>query len=119
LDLPILVVVNLSSIPDTELDRAIDIINRRIEADFRPIWGGGYACERYASADGGAAAGDFAPDAQVAVFVVDPARVDEADRLSRGFANGAKLGFVVIGEGDWTVDLSHQVLEFIVADAGC
>lgn len=119
MDLPDLAIVNFSDIPDREVRSAIRAVNRQVLEDFLPIWGSGYYCKlhhREASTQRNQPeiiAADPV-DAAAAIYLVDRLHISAA--LSYCSLNTAELpvAFVFSDLGDWTVTLSHEVLELIV-----
>lgn len=122
--LPDLAIINFSAVSEGDARRAIRSVNRQVTDDFLPIWGSGYYCRlhHHSGADGtGATQAQqpllIEPDpiaADAAIFLVDRARINAA--LSYCSMNAAALpvAFVFTDVGDWTVTLSHEVLELIV-----
>ncbi len=123
MSLPDLAIINFSAVSEGAARRAIRSVNRQVVDDFLPIWGSGYYCRLHRRADehdGPSQSGApmiIEPDpipAEAAIFLVDRARINAA--LSYCSLNAAALpvAFVFTDVGDWTVTLSHEVLELIV-----
>lgn len=127
MNLPDLAVINFSEIPEGDIRRAIRAVNRQVSDDFLPIWGSGYYCKLH-RCDAGSATADVEggnqvqPDivesnpvlAEAAIFLVERPHISAA--LSYCSLNTAAIpvAFVFTDLGDWTVTLSHEVLEMIV-----
>ena len=119
--MPDLAIINFSDVPEGEARRAIRSVNRQVADDFQPIWGAGYYCKLHRQPDA-ATAKDAQPmiiepdpiPAEAAIFLVDREHINAA--LSYCSLNAAALpvAFVFTDLGDWTVTLSHEVLEMIV-----
>ncbi|MEM8767373.1 MAG: hypothetical protein AAGE43_08020 [Pseudomonadota bacterium] len=115
--LPDLAIINFSEIDDRDVRLALRAVNRQVVEDYMPIWGSGFYCKlhRREHLPG-------QPDvieaealrADAALFLVDRPRINAA--LSYCAINAAEIpvGFVFTDLGDWTVTLSHEVLELIV-----
>lgn len=124
MNLPDLAIINFSEISDGDAHRAIRGVNRQVADDFLPIWGTGYYCKlhRRDSGCGREGAGKAAPEiiepdpvtAEAAIFLVDRSHISSA--LSYCSMNTAEIpvAFVFTDLGDWTVTLTHEVLEMIV-----
>ena len=120
--LPDLAIINFSDVSEGEAHRAIRAVNRQVVEDFLPIWGGGYYCKLHRQSAARRDKRDphpviIEPDpiqAEAAIFLVTRARISAA--LSYCSMNAAALpvAFVFTDLGDWTVTLSHEVLEMIV-----
>ncbi len=122
--MPDLAIINFSDVPDGEAHRAIRAVNRQVIDDFLPIWGGGYYCRLHRQSAGAGAGKNLEPQpviiepdpihADAAIFLVNRAQISTA--LSYCSMNAAALpvAFVFTDLGDWTVTLSHEVLEMIV-----
>ncbi len=120
--MPDLAIINFSDVSEGEARRAIRGVNRQVADDFLPIWGAGYYCKLHRQPE---PKGDgqeaqpviIEPDpipADAAIFLVDRGHISAA--LSYCSLNAAALpvAFVFTDLGDWTVTLSHEVLEMIV-----
>ena len=115
--LPDIAIINFSSIEDHEVQRVIRAVNRQITEDFMPIWGSGYICKLHASpfvADVPDRIKNDPVQAEAVVFLVDQPSLPGA--LGYHDLNTAEtpVGFVFTDLGDWSVTLSHEVLELIV-----
>jgi len=119
MDLPDLAIINFSSVPEREARTAIRAVNRQVMEDFVPIWGSGYYCKLHRRESGAEQSQpeiiEAEPvDAAAAIYLVDRRHISAA--LSYCALNTAELpvAFVFTDLGDWTVTLSHEVLELIV-----
>ena len=119
--MPDLAIINFSDVSEGDARRAIRGVNRQVTDDFLPIWGGGYYCKLHRQPD--ARQGDGAqpviiePDpipADAAIFLVDRAHISTALSYCSLNASALPVAFVFTDLGDWTVTLSHEVLEMIV-----
>ncbi len=115
--LPDLAIINFSDIDDRDVRLALRAVNRQVVEDYVPIWGSGFYCklhrrERLPGQPDVIEAEALKGDA--ALFLVDRPRINAA--LSYCAINAAEIpvGFVFTDLGDWTVTLSHEVLELIV-----
>lgn len=122
MSLPDLLVINFSDVADSEARQAIRAVNRQVMDDFMPIWGSGYYCKLHRR-DGAPSPvratqpeilEPMAVSGDAAIFLVDRSHIGAA--LSYCSLNAAELpvAFVFTDLGDWTVTLSHEVLEMIV-----
>lgn len=127
MNLPDLAIINFSEIPEGDIRRAIRHVNRQVSDDFLPIWGSGYYCKLHRR-DTPVPTMDAhtgrhpRPDiiqsnpvqGEAAIFLVDRPHISSA--LSYCSMNTAEIpvAFVFTDLGDWTVTLSHEVLEMIV-----
>ena len=115
--LPDIAIINFSSVSDRDAQTAIRAVNRQVTEDFQPIWGSGYLCKLHASPFVGAAPEVIQEDpvqAEAVIYLVDQASVAGALGYHDINASETPVGFVFTDLGDWTVTLSHEVLELIV-----
>ena len=119
--MPDLAIINFSEVPEDEVRRVLRGVNRQVVDDFLPIWGSGYYCKLHRQPD--ARPGDTSlpviiePDpipAEAAIFLVDRTNVSAALSYCSLNASALPVAFVFMDLGDWTVTLSHEVLEMIV-----
>ena len=120
--MPDLAIINFSNVSEGDARRAIRAVNRQVVDDFLPIWGGGYYCKLHRQSGPAQGSADSQPviiepetiAAEAVIFLVDRAHISAA--LSYCSLNAAALpvAFVFTDLGDWTVTLSHEVLEMIV-----
>ncbi|MGD8415997.1 MAG: hypothetical protein PVH91_02950 [Pseudomonadales bacterium] len=119
MDLPDLAIINFSDVPEREARSAIRAVNRQVLEDFLPIWGSGYYCKlhhREASTQRNQPE-IIAADpvrAAAAIYLVDRARISAALGYCSLNTTELPVAFVFTDLGDWTVTLSHEVLELIV-----
>lgn len=119
MELPDLAIINFSDVPERDARSAIRTVNRQVLDDFLPIWGSGYYCKLHRR--------DFCPErgqpeiiepepvqAAAAIFLVDRAHIGAALGYCALNATELPVAFVFTDLGDWTVTLSHEVLELIV-----
>lgn len=119
MDLPDLAIINFSDVPDREARTAIRAVNRQVVEDFLPIWGSGYYCKLHHRGGSGERSqpeiiAAESVHAAAAIYLVDRPHISAA--LSYCSLNTAELpvAFVFTDLGNWTVTLSHEVLELIV-----
>ena len=117
MNLPPIAIINFSELDDADVREAIRAVNRQVTEDFMPVWGKAYQCGLHTPT--------FEPEAPEAIcaervaaaaviFLLDNRHVP--DVLAYHALNTATLpaGFVFADLGNWTVTLSHEVLELIV-----
>jgi hypothetical protein len=117
MNLPEIAVYNFSNKTDTEVLRAVRAVNRQVIEDFAPVWGAAYVCSLKNSVFTGTPGEAIANEpvsADAAMYIVDEGHVEGA--AGYHFKNGAEIpyGFVFTESNEWTVTLSHEVLELIV-----
>jgi|SoiMethySBSTD1v2_1073268.scaffolds.fasta_scaffold00083_40 hypothetical protein len=116
MSLPDIAVVNFSSVPDADAQAAIRAVNRQVLEDFQPIWGSAYLSKLHAALPlvNGQPMQDMKVPAEAVIYLVDQPSIPGA--LGYHDMNNAEVpvGFVFTDLGDWTVTLSHEVLELIV-----
>lgn len=119
MDLPDLAIINFSDVTEREARGAIRAVNRQVLDDFLPIWGSGYYCKLHHRE---ATLETSQPEifeseplpAAAAIFLVDRPRIGAALSYCSMNAAGLPVAFVFTDLADWTVTLSHEVLELIV-----
>lgn len=114
---PDIAVVNFSSVNDRTVQRAVRVMNRQVNEDFAPVWGSSYACKLHAPAVDLTNPDHLAEEpvpAEAVIYLVDSAHLSGA--LGYHSTNSVEVptGFVFTDLGDWTVTLSHEILELIV-----
>jgi len=120
--MPDLAIINFSDVSEGEARRAIRAVNRQVADDFLPIWGAGYYCKLHRQPGAARTDGESQPlliepdpvSADAAVFLVDRAHIGAALSYCSLNASALPVAFVFTDLGDWTVTLSHEVLEMIV-----
>ena len=116
MSLPDIAIVNFSSVPDAQAQAAIRAVNRQVIEDFQPIWGSAYLSKLHAVPPlvNGQPMQDMKVPAEAVIYLVDQPSIPGA--LGYHDMNNAEVpvGFVFTDLGDWTVTLSHEVLELIV-----
>ena len=115
--LPTIAIINFSSLNDQEVQRAIRAVNRQVTEDFMPIWGAGRICKLHSSPWGPGDEDVLAEDpvpADSVIYLIDEGSIAWA--LGYHSINSLEIpvGFVFIDPGDWTITLSHEVLELII-----
>ena len=114
--LPDIAVINFSTVPDAAVQAAIRVINRQVLEDFQPIWGSAYISKLHAALPlvNGQPMQDMKVPAEAVIYIVDQPTI--AGALGYHDMNNAEVpvGFVFTDLGNWTVTLSHEVLELIV-----
>lgn len=119
MSLPSIAIVNFSSqLADQEVQEAIRAVNRQVIEDFMPIWGAGRICKLHNA--------NFQPSdintlslepvlADSVIYLVDEGLLPGALGFHDLNARDMPFGFVfILDSQDWTVTLSHEVLELII-----
>ena len=117
MSLPDTAIINFSSVSDRKAQRAIRAVNRQVTEDFTPIWGAGYISKLHGSRFDPAEAEILIEDpvaAEAVLYLVDQPNL--AGALGYHSINNFEVpvGFVFTDLGEWTVTLSHEVLELIM-----
>lgn len=119
MSLPSISVINFTTqLTDQVVQEAVRAMNRQIREDFIPVWGNGRALELHAAAFDLADAATLTEESvrgDSVIYLVDEASLPGA--LGYHDLNTADIpvGFVfVLNQGDWTITLSHEVLELII-----
>src|SRR5437867_7635438 len=116
---PQISIVNFSpKLKDHDVQEAIRAVNRQIAEDFVPIWGNGRTLFLHAASfdpsDPSTLMKEPVRGAGV-IYLVDEATLPGALGYHDLNARDLPIGFVfVIDPDDWTVTLSHEVLEQII-----
>ena len=120
----IISIVNLTSIPDREVQNVIRAINRQITEDFEPYWSMGATLRlegRVTAQPTGANAVPAELRGDAIIYLWDQADIDGALGYHDANFAGLPFGFVftqisqMLNE-PWSVTLSHEALE-LIADA--
>ena len=117
MSLPTIAIINFSDVPDPGVQDAIRAINRQVIEDFIPVWGSGYVSRLFAPAYDPADPDTLSEDpvsADGVIYLVDQAHLPGALGYHDMNASEVPVGFVFTDLGEWTVTLSHEVLEMIV-----
>ena len=112
-------IINFSpQLTDQQVQEAIRAVNRQVVEDFMPIWGSGCILRLHAPSF------DLAhPDTlteehvrgESVIYLLDQASLPGALGYHDINTRGVPVGFVfVLNTNDWTVTLSHEVLELII-----
>lgn len=115
--LPTIAIINFSSILDQDVQNAIRAINRQITEDFMSVWGYGRTLKLHAA--------PFDPldlnnlgnervNADSVIYLINESTLPGALGYHDLNASELPIGFVFTDFGDWTVTLSHEVLELIL-----
>lgn len=115
--LPSIAIINFSSKSDQDVQDAIRVVNRQIREDFMPIWGSGRDLLLRASPFSPANPDTLTEDpvqADSVIYLVDESSLPGALGYHDMNAREVPVGFVFVLSGDWTVTLSHEVLELII-----
>lgn len=119
MDLPDLAIISFSDVPERDVRTTIRAVNRQVMEDFLPIWGSGYYCKLHRRSGSSERSQPEIIEAETvhaaaAIYLVDRPHISAA--LSYCSLNTAELpvAFVFTDLGNWTVTLSHEVLELIV-----
>jgi len=117
MQLPSIAIVNFSKLKEQEVQDAVRAVNRQVLEDFLPIWGCGRLCKVHATkfelADE-ETTGKDPVNADSVIYLVDEGTVKTALGYHSINASELPIGFVYVNAGDWTITLSHEVLELIV-----
>ncbi len=117
MNLPEIAVYNFSAKSDADVQTAIRAVNRQVLEDFAPVWGGAYVCSLKNSAFTGAPGEEIADEpiaADAAMYIVDEAHLAGAAGYHDRNGGEIPFGFVFLESNQWTVTLSHEVLELII-----
>jgi hypothetical protein len=119
MSLPSIAVINFTStLHDQVVQDAIRAVNRQVIEDFAPIWGYGRLLQLQAVDFQPADPDTLAPHkvpADSAMYLVDEASLPGALGFHDLNTRDVPVGFVfVLDPNDWTVTLSHEVLELIL-----
>ena len=118
MNLPTISIVNFSNLGDREVQRAIRAVNRQVVEDFIPVWGGGRLLEYHAPAFGPGTEDQLASDpvrGDSVIYIVEESTLSGALGYHSMNSSEVPFGFVfVLGQADWTITLSHEVLELII-----
>lgn len=115
--LPTIAIINFSRRSDQEVQDAIRAINRQVREDFMPLWGSGRSLKMKPSSFNPSDSDTPAKDpveADSVIYLVDEASVEGALDYHDMNARETPVGFVFVLGDDWTVTLSHEVLEMIL-----
>jgi hypothetical protein len=119
MSLPSIAVINFTSTLNGQaVQDVIRAVNRQVLEDFVPIWGYGRVLRLHAVDFNPAAPDALAPEkvaADSAMYLVDEASLPGALGFHDLNTRDVPVGFVfVLDPNDWTVTLSHEVLELIL-----
>ncbi len=117
MELPSIAIINFSSLNDVEVQNAVRAVNRQIKEDFMPIWGCGRICKLHESAfntDDIEALAEEHVNADSVIYLIDESTLEGALGFHSINTRELAFGFVFVNQGDWTITLSHEVLELIV-----
>lgn len=117
MSLPSIAIINFSSLSDQEVQQAIRTVNRQVTEDFMPIWGAGRICKLHAAKYGPGDEDQLSEDpvhAESVIYLIDEGSLPWALGYHSINATEIPVGFVFVDPGDWTITLSHEVLELII-----
>ena len=119
MSVPSIAVINFSTqLDDRAVQHAIRAVNRQVVEDFMPIWGAGRISKLVAPVFDPADIDTLADDpvyADGVVYLVDEGLLQGALGFHDLNARDMPFGFVfILDPNDWTVTLSHEVLELII-----
>ena len=115
--LPTVAIINFSRRSDQEVQDAIRAINRQVREDFTPVWGSGRLLKMRPSSFSPSDPDTLAKDPVEAggvIYLVDEESVEGALGYHDMNAREIPVGFVFVLADNWTVTLSHEVLEMIL-----
>ena len=118
MQIPSIAIVNFATqLSDQVVQDAVRAVNRQVVEDFMPIWGCGRLCRLHETAfslsDEETLAGERV-QADSVIYLVDEGSLPGALGYHSINASELPVGFVFVELGDWTITLSHEVLELIV-----
>lgn len=116
---PSISIINFSShLEDQQVQETIRAVNRQITEDFAPIWGSSYILRLHAAAFDPADENSLAEEhvrGESVIYLVDEASLPGALGYHSLNTKAIPFGFVFTDFiDDWTVTLSHEVLELII-----
>ncbi len=115
--LPTIAIVNFSERSDQDVQDAIRAVNRQVTEDFMPIWGGARVLRLHAASFEPAHPDSLAEEpvqADSVIYLVNESTLAGALGFHDMNTRELAIGFVFVLAGDWTVTLSHEVLELII-----
>ena len=115
--LPSIAIINFSSLDDQPVQDAVRAVNRQVTEDFMPIWGAGRPLKLHAARFDPANSGSLAEEAVEAdsvIYLVNESTLPGALGFHDMNTREVPIGFVFVQAGDWTITLSHEVLELII-----
>lgn len=115
---PTISIVNFSNLSDNDVQTAIRAVNRQIQEDFSPIWGGVWDLRLHGSSfiadDTDSLVEEFV-QGEAVLYIVDEGHLPGAAGYHAINGREMPFGFVFVTDpGDWTVTLSHEALELII-----
>ena len=117
MNLPDIAIFNFSNLNDQEVQDAIRAVNRQVIEDFLPIWGCGRLARLLAASYSPGDEGSLMEEsvqADSAIYLVNEGTLQDALGYHSMNTKEVPVGFVYVNPGDWTITLSHEVLELIV-----
>lgn len=119
MSVPSISVINFSpALTDQDVQEAIRALNRQVTEDFAPVWGSAHSLRLHAPSFDPAHPDSLAEEpvrGEGVIYLVEepslPGALGYHDRNTRA----VPVGFVfILNPSDWTVTLSHEVLELIL-----
>ncbi len=119
MSVPSIAVINFSTqLNDQDIQHAIRSVNRQVVEDFMPIWGASRISKLHEPVSDPADINTLAHEplyADSVIYLVDEGLLPGALGFHDLNARDLPFGFVfVLDANDWTVTLSHEVLELII-----
>ena len=119
MSLPTMSIINFATqLDDREVQEAIRAVNRQVSEDFAPVWGSARSLRLHAAGFDPADPDSLSEDpvqGESVCYLIDEATVDGALGYHDLNTHAVPVAFVfVLNPNDWTVTLSHEVLELIV-----
>lgn len=117
MQLPSIAIINFSDLQEQEVQDAVRAVNRQVTEDFLPLWGCGRLCKVYATSVDPKKEEELGEDpvnADGVIYLVNEGTVKGALGYHSINAKELPIGFVYVNPGDWTITLSHEVLELIL-----
>ena len=117
MQLPTIAIINFSDLDDQEVQNVIRSVNRQVTEDFLPFWGSGRISRLHAASFDPADEDSLSEEqvqADSVIYLINEGTVAGALGYHSLNANELPIGFVFVERGDWTITLSHEVLELII-----
>jgi len=118
MQIPSIAIINFASqLSDQDVQDAVRAVNRQVLEDFMPVWGCGRACRLHESAvdvNDEESLSEERVQADSVIYLVDEGSLPGALGYHSINTSELPVGFVFVELGDWTITLSHEVLELIV-----
>ncbi len=118
MSVPSISVINFSPVNDQDAQEAIRAVNRQVTEDFASVWGSAHTLRLHAPSFDPAHPDSLAEESirgEGVIYLVDEATLPGALGYHDLNTRAVPVGFVFVTDpNDWTVTLSHEVLELIM-----